>query len=132
VTYHLQSQTPLFKRAIVLSGTSLLIQPLPYEVHEENYKQAIAALGLADASAEDRVQALLEIPGQEIVTKLPHSVRYAPAIDSDIVIPGVTFSAVGSLESKALRGKEWCQELLIGDAEADVCWLLTCVVPSAN
>ncbi|KAJ5371402.1 uncharacterized protein N7496_007494 [Penicillium cataractarum] len=119
VTYHLHSQTPLFNRAIVMSGSSLLIQPLPYEIHEQNYQKAMAALGLADASPEDRVKALLELPGQELITKLPPSVRYVPALDSDLVVPGVTHAEVGNLESKVLPGKDWCKELLIGDAEVD-------------
>lgn len=105
-----------------MSGSSLLVQPLPYEIHEENFQKAMAALGLADASPEDRVKALLEMPGQELITKLPPSVRYVPALDSDLVVPGVTHSEVGNLESKALPGKDWCKELLIGDAEVDVCW----------
>lgn len=96
------------------------MQALSYEEHEENYKLAIAALGLTDSSAEDRVKALLEIPGQELFAKLPPSVRYTPVLDNDIVISGVTHSAVGSPESKTLPGKEWCKDLLIGDAEVDV------------
>lgn len=115
-----------------MSGSSLLIQALPYEIHEENYSKAVAALGLEDASAEDRIKALLEMPGQELVTKLPPSVRYVPALDSDIVVSGVTHSEIGSLESKVIPGKAWCQELLIGDAEVDVGCSLLYMTASAN
>lgn len=115
-----------------MSGSSLLIQALPYEMHEENYRKGMAALGLEDASTEDRVKALLEMPGQELVTKLPPSVRYVPALDSDIVVTGVTHSEVGNLESKVIPRKAWCQELLIGDAEVDVCCHLISAVPPAN
>jgi hypothetical protein len=115
-----------------MSGSSLLIQALPYEIHEENYKKAMAALGLEDASAEDRTKALLEMPGQELVTKLPPSIQYVPALDSDIVVSGVTHSEVSNIESKVIPGKDWCQDLLIGDAEVDVCWALISVAASAN
>ncbi|KAJ5313307.1 uncharacterized protein N7443_000191 [Penicillium atrosanguineum] len=110
VTYHLHSQTPLFKRAISMSGTSLFVQALPYHVHEENYAKAIAALGLTDLTAEDRVQALLTMPSHELLAKLPPSILVAPAIDSDIVLPG---------------------DLLIGDAEVDSS-ILQVVAPHIN
>ncbi|KAJ5159476.1 uncharacterized protein N7482_006480 [Penicillium canariense] len=119
VTYLLQSQTPLFKRAIAMSGTSLLVQALPYEVHEDNYEKAMAQLGLADASAEDRIKALLDMPGQELVAKLPPSILFVPALDGDIIYPGVTYAELGRLQSKVFSGKHWCKDLLIGDAEID-------------
>jgi hypothetical protein len=110
-----------------MSGTSLFVQPLPYEVHEQNYKKAMAALGLADATAEERVKALLEMPGHELIAKLPPSVLVAPAIDSDIVLPGVTYTELGKPNSEALPGNSWCQDLLIGDAEIDVRRFATCL-----
>lgn len=103
-----------------MSGTSLLVQALPYEMHEENYKTAMAALGLADAPSEERVKTLLEMAGDELIAKLPPTVLVAPALDSDLVLPGVTYTELGKLNSKALPGNSWCQDLLIGDAEIDV------------
>ncbi|KAJ5690785.1 hypothetical protein N7462_005177 [Penicillium macrosclerotiorum] len=120
VTYHLQSSKPLFKRAIAMSGTSLLTKALPYELHEENYKRAVAALDLTDATAEERVKALLEMPGQKLIAKLPPSVFQAPALDNDIVYPGVTYTKLAEMDSNTLPGKSWCQDLLVGNAEVDV------------
>ncbi|KAJ5194583.1 uncharacterized protein N7498_008021 [Penicillium cinerascens] len=131
VTYHLHSQKPLFKRAISMSGTSLFVPALPYEVHEENYKHAMAALGLNDIAAEERVKALLEMPGHELIAKLPPSVLVSPAIDSDIVLPGITYNELGKPNSKALPGHSWCQDLLIGDAEVDTS-ILQVVAPRIN
>ena len=105
-----------------MSGTSLFVQALPYNVHEENYAIAIAALGLNDLTAEDRVKALLNMPSHELLAKLPPSILVAPAIDSDIVLPDVTYTELGKKGSKVLPGHSWCQDLLIGDAEADVCF----------
>lgn len=87
------------------------------------------ALGLADAPAEERVKALLEMPGQELISKLPPSVLTAPAIDDDLVRSGVTYEELGKLDSEVLPGIKWCQELLIGDAEIDVCPVLQCGEP---
>lgn len=115
-----------------MSGTSLLIRSLPYEMHEENYQKAMVALGLENASAEDRVKALLEMPGQALVTKLPSSVRFVPALDGDFIQSGVTYAEVVKRDSAVLPGKGWCKELLIGDAEVDVCWPLISAASLAN
>jgi carboxylesterase type B len=120
VTYHLDSDEQLFKRAIVMSGTCLLIQPLPYDLHEQNYQQAIAALGLADASPEERIKALLETPGEDLVAKIPPGVLAVPAIDGDMVSSAVTYAQVADKGSNFPRGKQWCEDLMIGDAEMDV------------
>lgn len=108
-----------------MSGTSLLVQALPYDAHEDNYKRAMEALGMTASSAEERVEALLDMPGQELIAKLPPSVLTAPAIDGDLVRPGVTYAELGKLDSDILPGNSWCRELLIGDAEIDVS-SLTC------
>ncbi|KAJ5674410.1 alpha/beta-hydrolase [Penicillium maclennaniae] len=131
VTYHLQSKVPLFKRAISMSGTSLFVQALPFNVHEENYANAIAALGLTDLTAEDRLKALLNMPSHELLAKLPPSILVAPAIDSEIVLPGVTYTELGKKDSNVLPGNSWCQDLLIGDAEADAS-ILQVVAPHIN
>ncbi|GIK05682.1 hypothetical protein Aspvir_009795 [Aspergillus viridinutans] len=119
VTYHLDSDEQLFKRAIVMSGTCLLIQPLPYDLHEQNYRQAIAALGLADASSEDRIKTLLETPGEALVAKIPPTVLAVPAIDGDIVSSAVTYAQVADKGSNFPRGKKWSEDLMIGYAQMD-------------
>ncbi|OJJ88268.1 putative carboxylesterase [Aspergillus glaucus CBS 516.65] len=119
VTYHLHSEKPLFKRAIVMSGSFFLLPALPYDVHEENYKQAIAALGLENATPEERIRFLLETPGQDLIGKLPPSVRFVPAFDGDIVPSGVTYTQVGDKGANVPRGKTWCDSLLVGDTQMD-------------
>ncbi|KAL2863394.1 putative carboxylesterase [Aspergillus lucknowensis] len=120
VTYHLNSEKALFKRAIVMSGTYFLSQPLPYEAHEQNYQNAIAALGLSNAaSPEERIKALSELPATEIVSRLPPSILAVPAIDGDIVPSAFSRAQTGCATSDEPRGKNWCHELMIGDAEID-------------
>ncbi|KAJ6133836.1 hypothetical protein N7523_000158 [Penicillium sp. IBT 18751x] len=131
VTYHLHSKVPLFKRAISMSGTSLFVQALPFDVHEENYANAIAALGLTDLTTGDRLKALLNMPSHELLAKLPPSTLVAPAIDSEVVLPDVTYTALGKKDSNVLPGNSWCQDLLIGDAEADAS-ILQVVAPHIN
>ncbi|KAL4803413.1 Alpha/Beta hydrolase protein [Aspergillus unguis] len=119
VTYHLNSEQPLFKRGIAMSGTYLLSQPLPYDAHEENYQKAIEALGLSEASPEQRVKALLETPGADIIAKLPPSILSSPAIDGDIVRSAPSHAQTSSVTSNTPPGKNWCQDLLVGDAQMD-------------
>ncbi|BCR90256.1 putative carboxylesterase [Aspergillus chevalieri] len=119
VTYHLHSEKPLFKRAIVMSGSFFLIPALPYDVHEENYQQAITALGLTNATPEERIHVLLETPGQDLIGKLPPSVRFVPALDGNIVPSGVTHAQVGDKGGNMPRGKTWCDSLLVGDTQMD-------------
>ncbi|KAL4877999.1 Alpha/Beta hydrolase protein [Aspergillus karnatakaensis] len=119
VTYHLNSEKSLFKRAIAMSGTYFLTQPLPYEAHEGNYQKAIAALGLSDLSPEARIKALLETPGEDIISKLPPSILAVPAIDGDIASNAPSHAETGSTTSDVPKGKTWCHDLMVGDAQID-------------
>lgn len=121
VTYHLNSEEALFKRAIAMSGTYFLSQPLPYEVHEQNYQKAISALGLSNSSSpEERIKALLEMPGADVVAQLPPSILSSPAIDGDIVSSAPSHSDTAITGSDVPRGKNWCEDLMVGDAQIDV------------
>ncbi|KAL4963609.1 putative carboxylesterase [Aspergillus stella-maris] len=120
VTYHLNSAEPLFKRAIAMSGSYFLSQPLPYEAHEQNYQKAIVALGLSDTgSPQQRIEALLEMPAADIVAKLPPSVLAVPAIDGEIMPAAPSHAQAGSTASDVPVGKNWCEELMVGDAQID-------------
>lgn len=110
-----------------MAGTSLLLQALPNIAHEENYEKAMAALGLSDAPAQERVKALLEMPGEELVAQLPPGITFAPALDGDLILPGTTYTEIAKPGSSFLPGKEWCQDLLVGSNEIDVCWILISV-----
>ncbi|KAL2820906.1 Alpha/Beta hydrolase protein [Aspergillus cavernicola] len=119
VTYHLSSEKALFKRAIAMSGTYFLTQPLPYEAHEQNYQKAISALGLSDISPGERLKALLELPAADVISKLPPSILSVPAIDGDIVPSASSHAQTGSTASDVPKGKNWCHDLMIGDAQID-------------
>ena len=103
-----------------MSGTFHLSEPLSYESHEQNYASAMSALGLSNATAEERLKVLLETPGDEIISKIPPSVQASPAIDGDMVLSVPRQAESADKDSAVPRGKKWCKELMIGDAEADV------------
>ncbi|OQD69775.1 hypothetical protein PENPOL_c002G10596 [Penicillium polonicum] len=76
-------------------------------------------IGLDNVRTEARIQALLETPGHEIISKISSTALTAPAIDGDMVLPGMTFANVEKGRSDVPRGKAWCRELMIGDAQTD-------------
>ncbi|KAF9889576.1 hypothetical protein FE257_007084 [Aspergillus nanangensis] len=119
VTYHLNSDKALFRRAIAMSGSYFLTQSLPYEIHESNYEQAISALGLTNATPEERIKALLDTPGQDLIARLPPSILAVPAIDGDMVLSASSYAETGDPNSNTPRGKHWCEDLMIGDAQMD-------------
>ncbi|KAL2004006.1 hypothetical protein VTN02DRAFT_1069 [Thermoascus thermophilus] len=119
VTLHLHADKPLFKRAIAMSGTFLLMTPLPYSVHEDGYQQAMKALGLEKATPEERVKALLETPPQDLISKIPPSVPMLPALDGDLIPSALTYAQTADKSQQTLKAKSWCKDLLIGDAQID-------------
>lgn len=120
VTYHIQGDEPLFRRAIAMSGTYFVAQALPFEVHEQNYERAMAALGLSDLSPEERIKALVQMPGPEIVEKLPPPVLMtAPAIDDCYVKSAVTYSQTMDSNANMSEARKVCKDLLIGNIHLD-------------
>ncbi|GMG02232.1 unnamed protein product [Aspergillus oryzae var. brunneus] len=115
-----QSEVALFKRAIAMSGSYLFTQALPYDIHEQNYRQAILALGLESASTEERIQSLLEKPAQELIASLPPSILAAPAVDGYLVASTATHAQTADRISDLSEKSNWCTELMIGDCQMDV------------
>ncbi|KAF2869112.1 carboxylesteras-like protein [Massariosphaeria phaeospora] len=126
VLHQLDSEEPLFQRAISMAGTPLMLKPLSLPRTEMTYGVIMEALGLETASAEDRIQRLLTITPDELVAKTPMAVPLGPFLDGDIIPSMTTFKALGdssqNLESVA-PGRQWCTELMIGDCKHDVCLL---------
>ena len=108
----------MFKRAVAMSGTFLIPQPAPRDVHEANYQQVIEILGLQEAPGEERIRVLLETPAKGLVEKLPPSAL--PAVDGDMVQTAPTFAQVSDRDSNVPKGKAWCEDLLVGDMQMDV------------
>ncbi|PYH42313.1 putative carboxylesterase [Aspergillus saccharolyticus JOP 1030-1] len=119
VACHLEAETPLFRRAIMMSGNRFFSPSLAYEAHEERYEQIMAALGLTDASLEQRLSVLLNTPGEELVAKVPPSIAPAFALDGDLVPTAITYAQLGDRTNRVPRGKDWCRDIMVGDAQID-------------
>lgn len=107
-----------------MSGQNILLTPLPYEVHEKGYKTAIKAWGFDTLSPEERIKAIIESPAAELVAKIPPNVAPNFAIDGDLIPNPPTFAEISDKSAAGYpAGKSWCKEILIGDAQHDVCFL---------
>lgn len=117
---HFHSEQPLFKRAMLMAGSTLLMGPAPEAVAESNYQKAVKLLGLEALSPKERVRSLLNMDGQKLrATLLQGGVTPLPVIDGGICPVGVDFKSVmdGSLN---LPAKHWCDSLVLGDCAFDV------------
>jgi hypothetical protein len=102
-----------------MSGTPIMLKPLPLHVAELSYIAIMEALGLENASVEERIRKLKTVGPEELVEKTPMSVPLLPFQDGDIVPQVITFAKLASMNHEGLPGMEWCEELLIGDCQHD-------------
>lgn len=120
---HLHSELPLFKRAILMSGSTLLMGPSPQARAETSYQKAVKALDLESLSPEERIQKLVSMDGQLLRTTLLQrgvgSQVSVPLVDGEICPVEVDFESVmnGSL---SLPGRQWCESVMMGDCAFDV------------
>jgi carboxylesterase type B len=119
VISHLYSQEPLFKKAISMSGTPILLKPSDAPMKEATYNTVMKDLGLENASAEDRLNRLRSISSDELAAKSPHFSAMRPFVDNDVVPASATFKGVSESPLPACDRK-WCSELMIGDTQHDV------------
>lgn len=121
VTTHLFSQQPLFQRAFATGGTCLVRPAMPEVVHEGTYQTVCAALGIEGLSAEERIKALLNLPMEEIMAKIPPSVQPNAIVDGEIIATGPSYASVMDPNDNSVPAKQWLKSLAIGDSAFDVC-----------
>jgi hypothetical protein len=122
VTMFLCSKQPIMKRCLSTGGATLLFAPFPLEAAESSYKAITSALGLADKSPQDRIQALLSIPQDDLWQKIPATAPLLPTIDGEAVPGHPDFVTISSLEDNAkfsMPGRKWCEALMIGESKLD-------------
>ncbi|KAH4057476.1 hypothetical protein HBI24_137270 [Parastagonospora nodorum] len=123
VTMFLCSKEPIMKRCLSTGGAVLLFAPLPLEAAEASYNTIVKALGLSDKSPEERIQALLSIPQDDLWQKVPMGAPLLPTIDGGVTVPGspdfVTISSLEDSERFPMPGRKWCESLMIGESKLD-------------
>lgn len=115
---HLYSQTPLLKRAILLSGLAGLLPPRPISAQNEIYKDTLEKLGLNKIPDSERVGRFLHINAAEL-GKIAFKVEICPTSDGKIVptTEWLRYEGFGPLP-------EWCQSIVIGSCKDEVSSLM--------
>jgi carboxylesterase type B len=120
---HLHSVQPLFRRAMLMSGSTLLERPAHMSSADMNYRKASEALGLVSLTAQERLKKLVDMDGQQLsrifLERDIDPLVTIPLLDGDICPVEVDFKSVidGSL---ILPGKHWCEAVMLGDCAFDV------------
>jgi hypothetical protein len=102
-----------------MSGTPIMLKPLPLHVAETSYTAIMKELGLENASAEERIRRLKTIEPEELVEKTPMSVPLLPFMDGEIVPEAAMFAKLVSMDHKNMPGMKWCEALMVGDCQHD-------------
>lgn len=100
----------------------MLFAPLPQEVAEASYKKLVEALDLSEESPEERLQALLSIPPDDLWQKVPLGTPLLPVVDGETVPGHPNFLTISSHEDSAIfsmPGRKWCSSLMIGESKLD-------------
>jgi hypothetical protein len=104
-----------------MGGNSLLMKPLPLFVSEFAYSSVLKALDVDKLPPEQHVQALMDVPAEEYLTKITPAIPLTPVLDGDIITSNVTYAQWGDKEvARQLPGLKWCDSILIGDCQFDV------------
>ncbi|KAH7094972.1 carboxylesteras-like protein [Paraphoma chrysanthemicola] len=138
VLYQLHTKEPLFRRAISMSGTPIMLKSLPVAVAEMSYASIIKNFGLEGASIEERIERLKSTSPEELVEKTPMSIPLLPCLvendgqdpnkthlshHGDTLVPSRTtfagLAAIKTVQSDAIPGFKWCESLLIGSTKHD-------------
>ncbi|KAH7345884.1 Alpha/Beta hydrolase protein [Pyrenochaeta sp. MPI-SDFR-AT-0127] len=122
VTLLLCSEEPLMKRCLGTGGHFLLFKQLSLSTAESAYQKVIEAFGLKDKSPEDRIQALLNVPIDDLWQKVPPGTPLTPAFDGDIIPGPGDFATISSKEDSPhflMPGRKWCSALMLGDSKLD-------------
>jgi hypothetical protein len=106
-----------------MSGSPLFMQPLSLDIHEQLYTQVINSLGLSNATVEERLKFFEQAPSQDIISAIPPTIPFLPAIDDETFVKRHRFSGISGRHGPDKPGSlsnSWCEELLIGDCQMDV------------
>lgn len=111
------TDTSPFQQLVSMSGSPLMMRPLPGAVAENIYQSVIGILGLHNLSAAERKTALLSISASELLSKLPPGLPFLPVLDGDSIRQDVSFSG---LKSGLEITQSHNMKLLIGSCDMDV------------
>ena len=113
-----------------------MFTPLPPAVQDQIYGAVIQKLGLESSSPGQRIEALKEIPVEDLYTNFGFELPLLPVPDDSLVPSTVAaFADVSTKDAKTnalMPGRKWCEELLIGDCQYDVSEVAIVTCTDAN
>lgn len=111
-----------------MSGSPFLMKSHTAPVYEYMYDKVLRALDIKAQSAYEELQALLEIPFDDLLTKILPSTTMMPVVGSSTLDP-----KLGLLDWKEglteLPGLDWCKRIMIGDCKLDVRHMTVLIIP---
>jgi hypothetical protein len=104
-----------------MSGTPVMLKPLPLTVAEIGYTSIIKEFGLGNSSTEERIERLKTMDPEELVAKTPRNAPSLPWLDGDILPADerTTFAKLEAMDHEGLPGMKWCEEMMLGDCQHD-------------
>jgi len=103
-----------FQQLISMSGTPLMMKPLPPVVADNIYQTVIGVLGLRDLPVAERISALSSMSSSEILSKLPPGLPFLAVLDGAVLQENVSFEKLRD------SCKSSQKKLLIGSCGMDV------------
>lgn len=112
IHHHILTGSPLFDRAILMSGSAPTLGPLPFEVYQKSWDNFLAR----SAGFES-----LETPEERL--------KQARSLTPQEIISGFTSAPLGPMADGVLLPKEWryretkkanrCKEIIVGDTKIE-------------
>jgi len=118
-TLQFYSPKPLFRRAVAIGGTSLLMGPQPIQFHDSIYPMILKTLEIdSTLPAEEKLRLLKSIP-EDKWASLPPSIPSRPVLDGSFIPEIPSFKGIS--DPTHTQGKPtWLESVIFTDCEADV------------
>lgn len=113
----LEEEMPSFSQIVSLSGSPLMMRPLPSFVANGVYKEVMTILGFQHLPVAERILALSEMPAAELLQKLPPGLPFLPVLDGCTIKKDTKFSDLASNKAELPENIN----ILIGSCDMDVC-----------
>lgn len=121
VNFQMHLEEPLFKQAILLGGSFLMMKPATEDDAEYVCKAILNRMGLGDLTSEEQIKALLTLPQEKLVAEIsPELVSLGPIVDRDFIPAAARFDNISDDTKLPLPGKKWCHRLFIIESQFDV------------
>ncbi|KAF8446945.1 Alpha/Beta hydrolase protein [Terfezia claveryi] len=128
---HLYSPTPLFNRAILLSGLAGLLPPRPLSAQRPYFHETLQKLGITTKDSQDgenniatpnadELRQFMDMAAEEVV-KVAFDVNIVPTTDGNVIPTQKWLShdafIRGGKEDGGLQWPDWCEGAMVGSCK---------------